>query len=267
MLPILTKGWKNMEKNYQLTSGGLGINCRLTEPEHGIIRRVVLGVHGFGGSMDDAIQSSIAEEMSLFYAATVRFDLPGHGSSPEGELTLRGCTESLLVVAADAKNRYPDVEDLCIFATGFGAYVTMLCLQELTQLPGRLKLVIQTPSVRMDETLLTMIGTSAQTFRAMDSYTVPLERPLVLRYSFWKELRENMALDSYPVPMLILHGEEDSFIRMEDIQALRQLNDSSKLVIIPGASHRFLEDGAWDMVLDLTRDWFDLEQVLLTDWI
>ena len=28
----------------------------------------------------------------------------------------------------------------------------------------------------------------------------------------------------------------------------------------------FLEDGAWDMVLDLTRDWFEFQQVLLADW-
>ena len=42
---------------------------------------------------------------------------------------------------------------------------------------------------------------------------------------------------------------------------------TTKLVIIPGASHRFLEEGAWDMVLDLTRDWFEFEQVLVTEWI
>jgi len=47
---------------------------------------------------------------------------------------------------------------------------------------------------------------------------------------------------------------------------LRRLNENAKLVIIPGASHRFLEEGAWDMVLDLTRDWFEFEQVLVTDW-
>ena len=66
--------------------------------------------------------------------------------------------------------------------------------------------------------------------------------------------------------MLIRHGEQDDFIHMEDIQNFRRVNENSKLVIIPGTSHRFLEDGAWDMVLDLTRDWFSFEQVLLCDW-
>ena len=267
MLHILTKGWNGMEKDYLLTSGMLKINCRSTEPDHGIIRRVVLGVHGFGGSMDDDIQVGIAEEMGLFYAATVRFDFPAHGSSPMKDLTLKGCMESLLAVAADAKQRYPEVEDLCIFATGFGAYVTMLCLQELVQMPGRVKLVVQTPSVRMDETVLAMKGITAQTLRAVDRVTFRAPRPFEVSYSFYKELRQNLALGAYPIPMLILQGEADSFIPIEDIQTLHRLNDRSKLVIIPGASHRFLEDGAWDMVLDLTRDWFEYEQVLLSDWL
>ena len=52
---------------------------------------------------------------------------------------------------------------------------------------------------------------------------------------------------------------------MEDILHLRQLNEQARMVVIPGASHRFQEPGAWDMVLDLTRDWFSFEQVLLAE--
>jgi alpha-beta hydrolase superfamily lysophospholipase len=66
--------------------------------------------------------------------------------------------------------------------------------------------------------------------------------------------------------MLILHGESDAYIHQEDIQNFRRINERSRLVYIPGASHRFVEEGAWDMVLDLTRDWFSFEQVLLCDW-
>jgi pimeloyl-ACP methyl ester carboxylesterase len=66
--------------------------------------------------------------------------------------------------------------------------------------------------------------------------------------------------------MLILHGEADDYIRMEDIRHFRRINERSKLVTIPGTSHRFMEEGAWDMVLDLTRDWFEFETVTLADW-
>ena len=91
-------------------------------------------------------------------------------------------------------------------------------------------------------------------------------RPFDVTYSFYEELRVNVAMEAYTIPMLILQGEKDDFINMDDIQNFHRINEQSKLVIIPGASHRFLEAGAWDMVLDLTRDWFEFEQVLLSDW-
>ena len=259
-----------MEKTFMLTKDHLQLPCRLSVPEDGDIYRLVLGVHGIIGSSMDRIQVSLAEEMDMFSAATLRFDFPAHGESPLGEddFSLKNCMETLLAAADWMKENYPDVEDLCIFATGFGAYVTFLCIDELIELPGNVKLVVQTPSVLMHETLLAMKHISRETLWARDSACFErAKRPLTFHYRFYEELENNIALASYPIPMLILHGEEDAYINMEHIQQLRRLNDRAKLVIIPGTSHQFLEEGAWDMVLDLTRDWFEFEQVLLTDWI
>lgn len=255
-----------MEREILLQQGALTIPCLLTVPEQGEIRRIVLGVHGLGGSVGDAIQASIAEEMALFYAATYRFDFPGHGANPSQKLAVQDCVDTLAAVAQCAKEQYPQVEDLCVFATGFGAYITLLALQKLQTLPGKLKLVIQTPSVRMDDTLLRMISFSRETLWAMEKITFPLPRPLDVTYSFYEELEKNTVLANHSIPMLILQGETDDYIRFEDIQQFRRLNEQAKLVLIPGASHRFIEEGAWDMVLDLTRDWFEFEQVLVTDW-
>ena len=113
-------------------------------------------------------------------------------------------------------------------------------------------------------TLLSMIRMSEQTFRVMEKVVLPApNRGFTVTYDFYKELKDNMVLTTHPIPMLILHGEEDAYISMADIQNFHRINEKSQLVIIPGTSHRFLEEGAWDMVLDLTRDWFDFEQVLL----
>ncbi|MGN1000185.1 MAG: alpha/beta hydrolase [Faecousia sp.] len=257
-----------MEREFLLSQGDLRINGVLSHPDYGEVQRVVLGVHGLGGSANDEIQTGIAEEMGLFGAAMLRFDFPAHGNSvmDSNMLTLANCVDTLLAVAGYAKQQYPQVENLCIFATGFGAYVTLIALQDLLELPGQVRLVIQTPSVRMHETLLAMKGISRETFWALDRITFPAPRPFEVTYSFYEELEQNIAITTYPIPMLILHGEADSFIRMRDIQQFHRINEQSKLVIIPGTSHRFLEEGAWDRVLDLTRDWFEFEQVLLSDW-
>ena len=254
-----------MEKEILLSRDDLTIVCKLSLPDYGDIRRVVLGVHGFGGSACDEIQAGIAEEMTLFHSISLRFDFPAHGDSPMNSeaFTLDNCTNSLLAVAQYAREEFPHIEDLCIFASGFGAYVTLLCLQDLLEMPGKIKLVVQTPSLRMHDTLLAMTHLSEQTLRVMDRFTIPASRPFDVTYQFYQQLRANIALTTYPIPMLILHGEQDAYIPMEDIQNFHRINEDSELVIIPGTSHRFLEEGAWDMVLDLTRDWFEFEQVLL----
>ena len=256
-----------MEKEFILEKDALQIPVKITESDYDI-RRVVLGVHGLGGNSMDEIQTSIAEEMEFFSSAVYRFDFPTHGESPhESEFfTLANCRKTLMAVAQHAREHYPEVEDLCIFATGFGAYVTLICLEDLMDLPGKIKLVLQTPSVRMHDTVLSMRGITKATLEAMGYMSFTRRRHLDVTYEFYQELENNTVMMSFPLPMLILMGEEDSVIRQEDIQSFARINDQSKLVIIPGASHRFTEPGAWDMVLDLTRDWFEYEQVLLSDW-
>ena len=257
-----------MQMRYTIQNGSMEIPCILQIPDHCKPQRIVLGVHGLGGCMDDEIQVGIAEEMTLFGAASIRFDLPCHGRNrgEENVLSLQPCLDALVAVAADAKARFPEMQELCVFATGFGAYLTLLSLPKLQQLSGSIRLVIQTPSVCMHATLLAMAQISRETLRAMERYTLKAPKPFDVTYSFYEELLQNVALTTYDQPMLILHGEADDYIHMSDIRAFRSVNDQAQLVILPGTSHRFLEEGAWDMVLDLTRDWFFCQQVLVTDW-
>lgn len=254
-----------METKFVISRDDRNTPCILSEPDYGTPLRVVLGVHGIAGSKNDDIQKSIAEEMTLFGSPVLRFDFPAHGENEEDILTLHGCVDTLLDVAEWAAERYPQARDLCIFATGFGAYVTLTAMQDLIELPLRVRLVIQTPSLRMDQTVLGITRVTPVTLEAMDMVIFRASRPLGIFYSFYEELVDNPALATYPIPFLILHGQYDDYIPMADIQQLHDLNNRSKLVIIPGASHRFLEPGAWDMVLDLTRDWFEYEQVLLAE--
>ena len=255
-----------MERKIVLSTDKLNIPVKINTPASGMPKRIVLGVHGLGGSIQDQIQEGLAEEMVLFGSAVVRFDFPAHGESETDDFILSDCMDTLLEVARFARNEFKEVEDLCIFSTGFGAYVTLLCLDRLRQMSGRVKLVVQTPSLRMDRSLLNMTRKTEQTFRVQEEHVLKSERPLRVTYELYKETRANTALDRNDMPILILQGEADDYIPMDDIYNFRRINEEARLVIIPGASHRFLEPGAWDMVLALTRDWFEDEQVLLCDW-
>ena len=256
-----------MERYFSLSQGPLRIPCKIYEPDFGAPRRCILGVHGFGMGKDTEILTALSEEMSIFGAATVCFDFPAHGENPLGSdaLTLDNCVETLLYTAQWAHNRYPDL-DFCIFASGFGAYVTLIALEQLEELVGKVKLVLQTPNLRMSETLLSMVRMTGAQLKEAGSVTLNAERKFSVSYDFYKQLQENVALTTYDSPMLLLHGELDQYLPAEDMHSFRRINDDCKLVIIPGADHQFHAPGAWDMVVDLTRDWFEFEQVLLCDW-
>ena len=248
-----------METKFELFRGELETPFLLREPDHGAPSQVVLGVHGFGGSMRDPLLESIAEEMSMFGAAVLRFDLPAHGENPEDVMSLSNCVQTLLLMADYVCNRYPQVVDLCIFASDFGAYVALSAMQELQEYPQQIRLVILNPCVQMDRAVLDMAHVSMVTLEAMEWAVVPGERPVGITYSFFEELRDNSALASYPLPFLILWSSCGSDSVPADIQLLRSLNDRSRLVLTPGGPD------SRDVVLDLVRDWFEFEQVLLTE--
>ena len=107
---------------------------------------------------------------------------------------------------------------------------------------------------------------TAEELKAAGFKTLNAERKFDVTYEFYKQVREHNALTTYDTPMLLLHGELDDYVRIDDMLNFRRINEYCKLVIIPGADHQFHAPGAWDMVVDLTRDWFEFEQVLLCDW-
>ena len=256
-----------MERYFSLSQETLRIPCRIYEPDFGAPKRCILGVHGFGGSKDAEILTSLSEEMSIFGFASVCFDFPAHGDSTldSDALTLDNCVDTLLYTAQWAHNRYPDL-DFCIFASGFGAYVTLIALEKIEEVVGKVKLVLQTPNLRMSDTLLGMVRMDEEQFRDVQRVTLNAQRKFDVTYDFYRQLRQLPALTTYDCPMLLLHGEKDEYLPVEDMLNFRRINEDCKLVIIPDADHQFLTPGAWDMVVDLTRDWFEWEQVLLCDW-
>ena len=258
-----------MERKFILRENGYQIPCVLNEPEDCSVRRCVIGIHGFCGSKESKILEDIAEEMGLFGAATLRFDFPAHGDSPvtDWELSLKRCQETLEAVVRWAHKAYPYV-DMCLFATGFGAFVTLVTLDDLRQIQEHIKLVLQTPDLSMAHTLLHMINMTEAAFHKAGRVILgtTTKRAVEVPYSFYEELQSQMVYYNHDMPMLLLHGERDDLIPLSYLEPFRRFNPQSKLVVIPGADHQFRGEGQWDMVVDLTRDWFECEQVLLCDW-
>jgi putative phosphoribosyl transferase len=63
-------------------------------------------------------------------------------------------------------------------------------------------------------------------------------------------------LGSVRAPTLLIVGGEDRAVLAMNEEALSQLRCESRLVVVPGASHLFVEPGALQMVAGFARDWF-----------
>lgn len=258
-----------MERRFVLKEGGLQIPCVLEDPEYGTVRQCIIGVHSFCGSKDSKVLVDIAEEMGLFGAATVRFDFPAHGDSPVTDwgFSLEKCADTLVTVARWVKQAYPNV-NIGIFAAGFGAFVTLVALEDLREIEENLKLVMQNPDLSMAHTLLKMAKVTEEQFHKAGRVVIgsSMKRAIEVPFSFYEELQSHMLYYNHDMPMLLLHGEKDNIFPISYLEPFRKFNDRAKLVVVPGADGQMLGGGQWDMVVDLTRDWFECEQVLLCDW-
>jgi len=257
-----------MERTAILTHGMMQIPCRIYEPGFSDVDQVIIGVHGFGGSKNSSVLEAVAEEMFFYRTATITFDFPGHGDStvPGRDLTLRSCMESLLAVADYARELFPHVEKFGIFASSFGAYVSLLAMDDLVEKLGRPKIVLRAPAVRMNKTFLKVARIDEAALLKKGRAVCGYERKMEIPYSFYEDLVKNNCVADYDMPMMILKAELDDLVEAEDVEFFRLLNGKSCLVTIPGAGHRFDHDGELDMIVDLTRDWFLCEECLLCEY-
>lgn len=257
-----------MERTLMLPCQELQVPCKIYDPDCGPIRRVLIGVHGFCGDKDSSVIAAVAEEMGFYQTATISFDLPGHGESPlpGRSLNLENCHRSLMTAVDLARELYPAAEEWCIMATSYGAYITLLAMDELKDLLGHIKLTLRAPAVRMAETFLTMARCSQEQLLKKGRVVCGFGKKMEIPYSFYEELAIHNAMANYDMPMMILQGDQDDIVLPRDVEFFRLLNEQAKLVMFPGTDHRFKGEGELDMIVDLARDWFLCEDVLLSEW-
>ena len=82
-----------------------------------------------------------------------------------------------------------------IFATGFGAFVTLVALDDLREIQENLKLVLQTPDLNMANTLLSMTQMTEAAFHKAGRVVVGdlTKRAVEVPYSFYEELQSQMV--------------------------------------------------------------------------
>jgi pimeloyl-ACP methyl ester carboxylesterase len=230
------------------------IPCKALMPDDGIVALAVLAVHGFAGDKESSVIAALAEELcAKEQAAVYCFDFPAHGAHPSDELSVSACADALESVAQFVSRRHADARH-AVFATSFGGYMALRCLDRLSRALGEFSLVLRAPAVKMAQTLEGILGEEglAQIERA-GFVEAGFERKLLVRKGFLEELKEFDACRAYDRPMLVIHGDRDDVVLPADIARFMEMNPLAKLVRIPGADHRFKGEGQVAAVIDAAR--------------
>ena len=233
------------------------VPCKALLPASGTVELAVLAVHGFSGSKDGPTIAALAQTLCPCGTAVYCFDFPGHGEHPAGgeALTLGNCADALL----SAARHMSEVQPLArkgVFATSFGGYMALLCLEELDGVLGGFDLVLKAPAVKMAETFeRAIVGDKMDLLEQQGFIELGFQRKMNIRKEYLDELRRHDVCKDYGRPMLVIHGDSDDMVLPADVDGFMGMNPFAKLVRIPGAGHNFEGEGQTEAVMEAAKSW------------
>lgn len=246
-----------LKKEFNINSSkkSYKIFCDLYLPDNRNIKKIIIACHGFGGDKKSSAIIALARSLTNFGIGVITFDFPGHGmSKTDGYYyTVENCINDIDDVEQYIKNNFENIE-IGIFATSFGAYVTLLKINKSNDIYN--SIVLRCPAINMkkvfEDSLLKM---SINEFLEKGECILGFERKIIITKEYYEELVINDIFKIYNNnnKILIIHGTEDTTSPIEDsIKFQRMFKNNVKLYEIKGADHRFKKPGELNKVISIS---------------
>lgn len=238
----------------RIDDDGIQLNAVLEKPEKGDRHPLVILLHGFTSAMDRPHNIRAAEAMREAGFATLRFDLYGHGGSG-GEFrkhTLHKWISNTLAVIDYA--RAAGYDELYLSGHSQGGLTAALAAG---MEPDRIRgLILRAPAFMIPQGARDgiLLGTAFDPEHIPDS--VPVIKGLELDGNYLRvaqTIRVEDAVDRYPGPVLILHGDEDDTVPPEDSRRMAERYRNGELAMMAGETHHF--DRHSEQMREIIRGW------------
>lgn len=242
------------EKVIFKNSKGLELQGNLHTPKEQTDSVVVMA-HGSCSNKDRARTVEVAELYAENGMAALRFDFGGSGESYETEISVEKQVDDLKSAIEFVKGK--GYKRIGLQGESLGGLVsclaytndikTMVLWAPVTEKKDKLKEVFEQEGYSKEE--FEKIGYITKEKNGQ-KFTIPKK--------YFKErmaVNQTEMLSRIKCPVLILHGEEDDVVPLEDSKEAVKILENSKLEIISGLGHRFRFDDK-KVSLDLSLNWF-----------
>ena len=253
---------KDMEKLYDINSDGYSVRCKLFANDPRQAEQVILLAHGFGGNKENKTFARFASHVLAKYkkVALIAYDCPCHGKDARKKLILQECENYLDIVIRDSKERF-HTEDLCLYATSFGAYIALNYIAEHGS-PFR-RIALRSPAISMYESISERMLTEEDRNKLAKGKEVQIgyDRKMKIDQHFMDSLQEadvrKKDYIDFAEDMLIVHGTKDEVVACEPVAEFADQN-IIELIAVENADHRFKDLNKLDLVHNQILRFFEL---------
>ena len=248
-----------MEKLIEINSKEYQISAKIYLPEENIkLKEMIIACHGFAGNKESSAIKMLAEEMIKNGIGVICFDFPGHGMSKTdgSKLTIDNCMQDINTVENYIKRICGNLP-ISIFATSFGAYITLI---NIAQNNKKYKnIILRSPAIRMTNIYrYNLLRETEEAYKNRGYTKLGFEREIIIPYSFMKELDNNDIFAMYrniEMPKIyIVQGDKDDVAPIKDTKEFVSLNpEKIKLYIIEGADHRMKGEGELEKAINFSK--------------
>jgi len=226
----------------------------ISNPTDDTSKPVIILCHGFTTSKDNFTNSNLERILNKGSISTFRFDFFGHGES-EGlfeDITISEAVDDILNAIKYLKSK--SYSKIGLVGSSFGGIASIMAASKTDDL---FLLALKAPVSNYKERDIEIIGEDfirdweEKGFRVYISGNGNQHK---LNFTFFEDYDNNNGYEAakkIKIPTLIIHGDKDDSVPIEQSRKIATLIQNSKLMEIKNAGHQFDKPGEFDKMLDL----------------
>jgi pimeloyl-ACP methyl ester carboxylesterase len=248
-----------MKKLYFLNSRKQKL-CGILDEPNDKKQEIIIICHGFSSSKYGTTAKTLAQELTKRKMNSFRFDFNGCGES-EGkfeEVTVSQYIDDLESAMRFMKER--GYKEIILFGGSNGGLV---CIATALKHPEIKKLALKSPVPDSVEVWMKKLGEHGLEEWKQKGHTHYFDKngkKFKVHHAFFEDVKKHIMYDKVnkiKCPVLIIHGDKDITVPLEQSKKLVKNLKNGSLIIIEGANHFFEGDNYTKNINKIFAEWFE----------